>query len=636
MTATFFEMHKVSVMPAQADITKNALYLHNFKPGKLHLYMSNVAGDAALEVAQTPRLDGPDEVYPNIETIYTITNYDFKEAYVDPVALGGTVKRIRNKIYYTPPANGNIGFTFDGVTYNLVLSGARAKKPSITVPAQNKEDIGSTLLALCTQLDPLVAGIEYSSSNWDISTTPDFSSGVTTLTVETTSYIQIPVGLMNSGTRYYLRMRHNYVGSYTGNTEYSDTIQINTREYFVPTNEVGYIYPPDYLVGSYFGSVIAISGNGRVMAIGAPNAPNGTNANSGLVFIYTKQYPSGAWILETRIAVATANLYLGCSLSLSYSGTTIAIGSKNAANKGSVYIYQKTGVTWAAQTVNTPSGMSNGCLFGSAVALSANGNILFVSAPLLNGGNTGSGQILSFTRSGTTWSAATTFSHTDKQANDNLGTTLVCNAAGTIVAAGARLRDAKNFTGADSGAVYVFTGSATTAFNQSNIFVPDTPVSSVYASQIATALSMNDAGTVIAFTATGSAGNNAITNYLYVYTGSGSSWTRSLYKTQNLSTYNAYTGASCSLDSTGTVLCVGSSYPTGRGYAEVYKNTGSNTWIKASEFNATNGSTGDLETYGASICISKDANEMFVGAPLEKLSATGYSAANVGCVYFYN
>lgn len=641
--ANSFEMQKVVVLPS-LNIPINTIFAKKKDDDTFTLHFSNADGSKILDLFTTAgsggsaatSLDGPTEVYPGMRTEYKITNYDIRKVYIEPTAINGSVLRIKDRIYYTAPASGVAGFSFDGVDLPLTLSNERAAKPFITIPLDDIKNVGSNLLAVCTGLDALVTGLVYSGTRWELSTTPDFSANVISYTPDSETYLQIPTGVLQPGNKYYLRVRHSYVGSYTGNTVYSDTISFTTRKYFVPISEVGILYPPDYLTATKFGLVIAVSGNGRAMVIGAPNAKVGSNVNQGIVHTYIKELPSNIWRLETRITVNTANLFFGNSLALSYDGTTLAIGTAITSTKGSAYIYKKTGVTWAAQTVTTPTNFANGDLFGYSVALTADGNTLFVGAPNNNNGISTSGVIVSYTRSGSTWTQRTTFVHTDKQASDRLGSTVVCNATGTIVAAGARDRDAKNFTGPESGAVYIFTGTAASAFNQVAALVPELPVGGTYSKNLAAALSMNDAGDVVAYSSTLSGGTNTVTNYVYVYTGTGSTWTKTLSLVQNLGSTNAYTGASLSLDGSGDNLLIGSTNPTASGYAELYTNTYGTTWERSGKFEATNRTLNDLDTYGAAVCITKDGSEMFVGAPLESYNVTGFSSANMGCVYVYS
>jgi hypothetical protein len=81
-----------------------------------------------------------------------------------------------------------------------------------------------------------------------------------------------------------------------------------------------------------FGNAVAISGDGGTLAVGSPDAANGT----GLVAIYTRA--DGHWIRRQVIANAgrAARDAHGASVALSHNGATLVVGADGAVGYATV------------------------------------------------------------------------------------------------------------------------------------------------------------------------------------------------------------------------------------------------------------------------------------------------------------
>jgi FG-GAP repeat len=156
----------------------------------------------------------------------------------------------------------------------------------------------------------------------------------------------------------------------------------------------------DLLTGHAYGSTLALSGN--TLAVGAPGQ------GAGAVYVYVRTAP-GVWLQQTKLinSGGTNGERFGSALALL--GNTLLVGlDGDNSKRGSVYAYNRAGVSWALPTMLlAPDGVS-GDGFGAAVALSASHAL--IGAPYE--GNTGPGQIsargaaYAFERtSATAWSA---------------------------------------------------------------------------------------------------------------------------------------------------------------------------------------------------------------------------------------
>ena len=143
----------------------------------------------------------------------------------------------------------------------------------------------------------------------------------------------------------------------------------------------------------HLGHKVAISGDGSVIAISAPdNDGNGTN--SGKVYVY--KINGGSWVKIGEFLGGAAGDKLGESISLSDDGSVIAIGAclndGNGTDSGHVrvYEYDGSGSSWT-QIGSDLDGSAAGDLYGRSVSLSDDGSVVAIGSQ--NHGNVGHVQI---------------------------------------------------------------------------------------------------------------------------------------------------------------------------------------------------------------------------------------------------
>lgn len=261
--------------------------------------------------------------------------------------------------------------------------------------------------------------------------------------------------------------------------------------HFVKANNTG--------LNDSFGVVVALSGDGSTLAISAsgedgsgtgvgPVSDEGANG-SGAVYVYTR---SGAtWLFQQYIKASNTGLSddFGYSIALSTTGDTLAVGAdqedssgtgvgsipdEGASGSGAVYVYQRTGTTWAFQafikSINTEASDAF-----SFVALSESGNLLAVGAALESSGGTrigstpdegsfNSGAVYLYERTGSTWVFEAFVKASNPDADDRFGSGLSLSRDGVRLVVGAPqesssgvLVDSVPDEGASqSGAAYVY------------------------------------------------------------------------------------------------------------------------------------------------------------------------------------
>jgi len=140
----------------------------------------------------------------------------------------------------------------------------------------------------------------------------------------------------------------------------------------------------NYSANTKFGTSVAISATGTVVAVSAPDAKVGTVTAAGIVYIYNASLVTEEAVLADVAPVIDERF--GFSVALSADGNTLAIGAPGATVNGStlagcVYIYRKTGTEWIKQAKIVSLNPQYNAGFGHSVALSADGNRVAIGAP---------------------------------------------------------------------------------------------------------------------------------------------------------------------------------------------------------------------------------------------------------------
>ncbi len=169
----------------------------------------------------------------------------------------------------------------------------------------------------------------------------------------------------------------------------SGAVYIFTRTNSTVWVQQKFIKSPSVLAGENFGQVVALSGDGNTLAVGAPARQRRT----GAAYIFRRS--GGAWSNQgglIRGSNTVTDDYFGTAISLSTNGNTLAVGAdgKDRAT-GAAYVFRYNGTTWAQQAFIRASNTESGDFFGRSVSLSGDGNLLAVSAIGEDGSNYGIG-----------------------------------------------------------------------------------------------------------------------------------------------------------------------------------------------------------------------------------------------------
>lgn len=387
----------------------------------------------------------------------------------------------------------------------------------------------------------------------------------------------------------------------------------------------------------HFGSRLALSADGTTLAVGADQEDsnavgiNGDEANdtavdAGAVYVFARS--GSAWSQQAYVKASNTDAYdhFGRAVSLSSDGNTLAVGASDedssavgvagsqadnsAIESGAAYLFTRSSATWVQDAYIKASNTETADLFGSRLALSADGGTLAVSAVFedsnavgIDGSQTdnsadGSGAVYVFTHASGTWSQQAYVKASNTGAHDWFGVALALSANGDTLAVGA---DEENSAVADgsgfamqSGAVYVFSRVSMLWSQQVLLKAPNVDVGDKF-------------GDAVALSGDG--------NTLLV----GALWEDS-----------HATGIDGD-QSDNSADSSGASYLFTRSVA---------TWSLASYLKASN--TGANDQFGTSLALSLDASTFVVGAPIEDSNARGIggsetdnSASSSGAAYVF-
>jgi hypothetical protein len=322
-----------------------------------------------------------------------------------------------------------------------------------------------------------------------------------------------------------------------------------------------------------FGWSVAIAGD--TIGVGAPfESSNATGVNgnqadnsapgAGAVYVFTRS--GGTWSQQAYLKASNTEAGDNFGINLTLSGDTLAVGAyeedsdatgvggdqtnNNRPGSGAVYVFTRSGVTWAQQAYVKAS--NAGGLFGYSLSLS--GDTLAVAAPWENSNATGingnqadtsapeAGAVYVFTRTAGVWTQQAYLKGSNTEAGDRFGQGLALD--DDTIAAGARFEasattgingDETNNTAPNAGAVYIFSRTGGVWTQQAYLKASNAGAGKNFGGSVTIAGDIVAVGSRLEDSnATGINGNQADntapdSGAVYVFTRSGSAWTQKAY-----------------------------------------------------------------------------------------------------------
>lgn len=263
--------------------------------------------------------------------------------------------------------------------------------------------------------------------------------------------------------------------------------------------------------GDEFGITVDVDGDTFVS--GAPRA-DGAASRSGAAYVFARS--GDAWTPQQKLTDADGSSDDVFGTAVAIDGNTVAVGAPfdddDGDNSGSVHVFVRSGTTWSRQQVLAAPGASAGDLFGEAVDL--RGDRLVVGAPGTSDVASGAGAAHVFVRVGTSWSLEDSLYGSDVAAGDRFGERVALS--GDLVAVGAQRRDTPQGV---RGKVYVFARSGS-AWSEERIVGP--PAGDSAAQAFASFLALD--GTTLAVGAYADSQTGADAGAVFVFTRGTGTW----------------------------------------------------------------------------------------------------------------
>ncbi len=430
---------------------------------------------------------------------------------------------------------------------------------------------------------------------------------------------------------------------------------------------VGYFKASNSESSDQFGSVVAISGDGNTLVVGASteksnattidgDQTNNSLSNAGAAYVFVKS--GSSWIQQAYLKAndtAAGNAF-GYTVAISDDGDDIIVG---AVTKQKAYIFTRSGTTWTQQASFQGTNITTSDQFGVSVSMSDDGNRVAVGASHQEVSVDSSGAVYVFDRNDTSWSETVSLKASNPDFNDAFGKSVALSGDGITLAVGAPSEDSNttginstpNNSGSSSGAVYIFKYANSTWSQQA--YIKTAAAGSTY---LGGAISISDDGNVVA---AGVREQFCSVTTVYVFNRINDDWFQQGIPLASNGWCGDGYGWELDLDGSGTLLAVSAvgeysgsvningeeedeSAP-GAGAVYYFKFSGS-SWSQYTYIKATNTDADDK--FGYAVSLSDDGNSLAVGAPREASNATGVSTgadtdmnnntnATSGAVYLY-
>lgn len=353
-------------------------------------------------------------------------------------------------------------------------------------------------------------------------------------------------------------------------------------------DSIGYFKASNSDAEDQFGWSIALSADGNMMAVGAPQEDseatgvdgdpgNGdTTENSGAAYVFRRD-ADGRWVQDAylKAIIAHANLAFGYSLDLNADGTVLAVGSQSGDDTlDDVEIFVRDESLGWLRVDEVGSSGSDSSGFGNTVSLNASGDVLAVGA------YEDAGETKIFRRIGGT--------------NDWIHETTITTPSG------------------------------------------------VYLSYFGCSVDLNAEGDTLVI---GAYGDLETKGAAYVYRYQGANWALEARLEPDTADYYDYFGWSVSVSSDGAQVAVGAHLKDDEefedsGSAYIFRRSPEGEWSRESVFRAPNADTDDR--FGYNVALSGAGDVLAIGAYREDGSVGGFQgdqtsngAVDSGAVYLY-
>ncbi|KJF92517.1 hypothetical protein UB34_20390, partial [Photobacterium leiognathi] len=175
----------------------------------------------------------------------------------------------------------------------------------------------------------------------------------------------------------------------------------------------------------------ALSADGNTLVV------SGDSYNNYQGRIRIHQYENGTWTYKQQITGGSTNSYYGIDVAVSGDGGVIVVGAPDQSNTGFAYIYRHNGTSWVSEQSVRNTNYATDDFFGYAVSINRAGDRIAVGARLEDGATnsvTDQGAVFVFDHDGNTWSQTQALRASDAAPADGYGGRVALSPNGAKVA----------------------------------------------------------------------------------------------------------------------------------------------------------------------------------------------------------
>lgn len=401
----------------------------------------------------------------------------------------------------------------------------------------------------------------------------------------------------------------------------SVALPIPALDFKIYGEKIGDFISNDLNAGDYFGQKIAISGDGVIVAVSAPQHDDPTD-NSGAVFLF-KRNTKGNYEEFQKIFdedPGSGDLF-GTSVAISAYSNLLIVGVPNdddkSTNSGKLLLYvSRSDRSFSySQTIYLDFPITEG-YFGTNVAISGRGDLFVISNPTDGTDPTSRGRAYVFVRN--TWGVyeqrqVLITPPGEGDAAGGFGTTIAVSPDGSKLFVSANW--AKE-TGRNAGCVYVFNKDADNAYKLSQRLVPSNPgVDHYFGASLAVS---GDGQILFVGKPRGSVkGTNAGCVYLFKFsTAAGNLFTQSEIIYAPDGGANHKFGSSIGISFDGSIVAFGAEgHSSNKGKVYLYRQDYEGNFYKELEF--LHESPNNFDVFGRSLALAPNASVIAIGSPLD-------------------
>lgn len=463
--ARALRIRKVLAVPSPGAADADTLYLVKEANGGVNPILYTRSKGKYAKAVRSILVTGSKILYQSVagqavQGTYTIANFDSFTTYTVTVSAGSVSVNGATITVTSPTTTGVISLTINGEVTLITVLPPSVKAPSISYPTYGLSKLGTSFTATTSAFAVSTGSDTMVSVEWQVSPDASFFSNVINGSLNGAGTTFTVTGL-NYATTYYLRARHK--GTNKGYSAWSTPVKFSTQLTAVGATEQASLVSLTAQADELFSTGLALSGDGLWAAVGAPGGKSNGNAY-GYVDLY--QYRAGSWVRKQRVLASDplVGSKFGTGLALSHDGEYLAVGAPAALDgstaSGAVYLYNTVNGSYNFVQKLVPPSSVAGDSFGAALAFSSSGGHLVIGAPGREPASyANEGVAYVYAKSGTTWSYQATLDPTEGNVNTYIGTAVAISEDGSVVVVGC---NADASTTLPNGAAFVFTRTGTT------------------------------------------------------------------------------------------------------------------------------------------------------------------------------